>query len=33
VADPFGRVEPARKVTLPEQPGALAIAVGLGIED
>jgi type IV pilus assembly protein PilM len=33
VADPFGRVEPARKVTLPEQAGSLAIAVGLGIED
>jgi type IV pilus assembly protein PilM len=32
-ADPFSRVELARKVTVPEQAGAFAIAVGLGIQD
>jgi type IV pilus assembly protein PilM len=32
-ADPFGRIEPAKKVVLPEHPGSLTIAVGLGIED
>jgi type IV pilus assembly protein PilM len=32
-ADPFARVEPARKLALPEQAGSFAIAVGLGIED
>ncbi len=32
LADPFSHVEVARKVQLPRQPGALSIAIGLGIE-
>ena len=32
LADPFGRVEPARKVKLPAEAGSLTIAVGLGLE-
>ena len=33
LADPFARVELAAGVERPEQQGALAVAVGLGIED
>jgi type IV pilus assembly protein PilM len=33
LADPFTRVELAEGLALPEHPGALAIAVGLGVED
>ena len=33
LADPFVRVELAEEVERPEHPGALAIAVGLGVED
>jgi type IV pilus assembly protein PilM len=33
LADPFTRVELGEGMELPEHPGALAIAVGLGVED
>jgi type IV pilus assembly protein PilM len=33
LGDPFGRVELGRKAGRPAEPGSLAIAVGLGIED
>ncbi len=33
IGDPFGRVVLSRKVQRPTEPGSLAVAVGLGIED
>jgi type IV pilus assembly protein PilM len=33
MGDPLGRIELSRKVARPAEPGSLAIAIGLGIED